>query len=163
MNNNFDDSGQATGYSMPPPPEELYQDQAIEITNMTQQTKAQNECHGGETGFWDRASASGRNSGKRSVTSPTDANNPVQASNKHAFLNSTSHTQGDSGFHSFNASGNSPFVKGYTSPFPSRRESRNHRYSPYQTKTSPKNPLIPLTAVLPILQLTVFKCKTSLC
>ena len=54
-------------------------------------------------------------------------------------------TQGDSGFQSFNTSGNSPFVKGYASPFPSRRESHNNRYSPYATNTSHRNTPIPLT------------------
>ena len=134
---NIGDSSLATEYSLPPPPQ-LYKDPASEITNASD----------GDTGFWHRASASGSNSRNTSVTSPPDANNPFQASNKHFFLNSTPHEinmQGDSGFQFLNASGNSPFVKGYTSPFRNRRESCNNRYSPYRTNTSHKNPLIPLT------------------
>ena len=147
VSNNLSDSGQATEYNIPPPPE-LYQGPASEITNTSEQTNPQNQQHGGDTGLWDRASASGRNLGNTLVMSPPNANNAFQASNKPPFLNSTAHgmnTQGDGGFQSFNTSGNSPFVKGYTSPFPSRRESRNNRYSPYPTNTSHRSTPIPLT------------------
>ena len=143
VSNNLGDSGQACESSMKLPPQ-LYQDPQSEITNTSEQTSEQNQHRDGDAGLWDR----GRISGNTSVTSPADTNNAFQASNKPSFLNSTPHgmnTRGDSGFQSSNTSGNSPFVRGYTSPFPSRRESRNNRYSPYPTNTSHRNTQIPLT------------------